>query len=322
MDSNLLDLLWVEKYRPKTLDECVLPDSHRQSFQKFIDDRNCPHLLFQGGPGSGKTSVVRILTDNIITDESDILILNGSVSTGVDVVRDEIIPFLSVPPFGDSKVKIVFIDEFDYMSKNAQASLRNVMEKYLEARFICTINYSHKVIKELHSRFQTYTFKKLPIEYINKFVVDILKKEKIKFDENIVSRIIKTNYPDVRKTIGDIQCSIINNELSHDVQSDETEEKINNIILNIISIIENKQSNAMGIAFAKCVEIEKILNENDIDFISLYTNLFYDNKLPFWAKIKIGESSDSIVAAAIPNMHFITCILKMINTGLTVKGMI
>ena len=145
--ENLLESIWVEKYRPRELDEVVLEDHAREFFSRCIGKGEIPHLLLSGVQGSGKTTTAQILVDHIIKNEMDLLPMNGSALTGVDHVRTVVTEFLKTPAFA-SKIKIVFIDEFDHMSPQAQACLRSIMEVYIKTgRFICTCNIDQKLFQ-------------------------------------------------------------------------------------------------------------------------------------------------------------------------------
>ena len=149
--------LWVEKYRPKTLKEYVVRDeAQRQQIQSWITDKAIPHLLLSGAPGVGKTTLAKVLFNELDVSSYDILEINASRENSVDTVREKINNFVQIMPFGD--YKYVLLDEADYMSPNGQAALRGVMEMYhTSARFILTCNYPNRVIPALHSSCLLYT---------------------------------------------------------------------------------------------------------------------------------------------------------------------
>ena len=171
MTNDLLtEALWVEKYRPQSINDVVLPNDQAIKFKEYISKKSIPHLLFYGGPGSGKSTIARIITSEICGHENDLLEINGSSMTSVDTVRNTIESFCRLPTI-NSEAKIVYIDEFDYMSNNAQACLRGVLNDYYEnSRFIFTLNHYHKVMDAIKSRCQNYEFKRLPREYIKTHV--------------------------------------------------------------------------------------------------------------------------------------------------------
>ncbi len=197
--------LWVEKYRPKTLDDYIFHDeAHKASIVRMLADQTIPHLLFSGVQGSGKTALAKVIIESLGVDEMDILILNASDENSVDVMRDKIKNFVKTIAFGEFKV--VLLDEADYITHSGQAILRNMMEQYSEeARFILTCNYENKIIPAIKSRCQQFRFSKGNKDQITEYVATILIKEKIKWDIDLVDKYVSTGYPDVRKIVNLIQ---------------------------------------------------------------------------------------------------------------------
>lgn len=199
--------LWVEAYRPRTLDGYVFRDEHqREEIESWIKEGSIPHLIFSGGAGVGKTTLARILIQGLDIDEYDVLELNASATNSVDDVRDKITNFVSTMPFG--KFKVVLLDEADYLSPNAQAALRNLMETYHEsARFILTCNYPHKVIPALHSRCQGFHIAKTDSVEFTARVATVLVTEGIEFDLDTLDTYVKATYPDLRKCLNLVQAN-------------------------------------------------------------------------------------------------------------------
>lgn len=199
---------WVEKYRPVKLDEVLITDYDRAIFQSYIEKKSIPHLLFYGSPGLGKTTIAKILGREIT---EDILYINASKETSVDVIRGRVNDFCSTTAFGNY-LKIVILDEFDYMSLASQATLRNVMEEFFEvSRFILTCNYSNKLMDAIKSRTQTFQFKQVEPKIIARRCIDILNKEKIKCkDVSQVGKLVMKYYPDIRKTINELERNSVN----------------------------------------------------------------------------------------------------------------
>ena len=197
--------LWTEKYRPNTLKDYVVRDQRqREQIQGWITSGAIPHLLFSGAPGVGKTTLARILFHELKVDPYDILEINASRENSVDTVRDKIINFVQLMPFG--AFKYVLLDEADYITPNGQAALRGVMETYhTSARFILTCNYPNRVIPALHSRCQGFHIETIDKNEFTVRVATILITEGIQILVDVLDTYVKATYPDLRKCINMVQ---------------------------------------------------------------------------------------------------------------------
>ncbi len=205
MTTEQLKQLWVEKYRPSTMDDYVWIDNNQKKMiDSWIKERYLPQLLLSGAAGTGKTTLAKVLINALNVEPADVMVINASRDNNVDTVRNKITNFGQTMPFGD--FKIILLDEADYLSPNAQAALRGVMEQYANVvRFIITCNYPQKIIPALHSRCQTFNFKSLNEDEFFVYVLKILVAEQVVAEEDTIRAFIKAHYPDLRKTINAIQ---------------------------------------------------------------------------------------------------------------------
>jgi len=198
--------LWVEKYRPDTLDGYVFKDtSQKEQIQGWIKEGTIPHLLLSGSAGIGKTTIAKILVNQLDVQDTDVLFANGSKEgRKIDWV-DKLITFCQTMPWGDFKV--VIIDEADYMNiQSVQPALRNLMEEYSTGvRFILTCNYPNKIMPAIHSRCQHMHFEKIDKTEFTARMAEILITENIEFDLDTLDNYVKAYYPDLRKTINTVQ---------------------------------------------------------------------------------------------------------------------
>ncbi|NBP02380.1 MAG: AAA family ATPase [Proteobacteria bacterium] len=200
--------LWTEKYRPKKVKDYVFKDpAQKRQVNAWISDGSFPHLLLSGAAGIGKTTLAKVLINEIGIEDYDVLEINASRENNVETVRDKIINFVQMIPFGPFKV--VLLDEADYLTPNAQAILRGVMETYSNhSRFILTCNYPNRIIPAIHSRCQGFHVERTDQTEFTARVATILVEENIEFDIDTLDTYVKIAYPDLRKCINLVQQNI------------------------------------------------------------------------------------------------------------------
>ena len=205
--------LWTEKYRPKTIADYVFrDDAQRKQVQGWVDSKAIPHLLFSGAPGTGKTTLAKVLINMLDIDEYDVLEINASRENSVENVRDKITNFVQTMPFGEFKV--VLLDEADYISPNGQAALRGVMETYASSsRFILTCNYPNKIIPALHSRCQGFHIEKIDHTEFTARIATVCVEEGVEIDIDTLDSYVKATYPDLRKCLNLCQMNTVDGKL-------------------------------------------------------------------------------------------------------------
>lgn len=206
--------LWVEKYRPATLDGYVLKDeSLKNKINQWVQEKTIPHLLFHGGPGTGKTTLAKVLFNMLGVDKSNIKIINASLKNGVEYIRTTVEGFASNMPFM-SQFSYILLDEADHLSPEAQATLRNLMETYAhQCRFVMTCNYPNRIIPALKSRLQEYEISKPDKPQFEERAVRVLLEEQVEIDPDALGEVIDSTYPDLRKCLNLLQQNTVNGKL-------------------------------------------------------------------------------------------------------------
>ncbi len=254
--------LWVEKYRPNTLDNYIGNDHLKSKVENYLKSGDLPHLLLYGKAGTGKTTLAKLLVNNI---ECDYLYINASDENNVDTVRTKVKNFASTVGFED--MKVIILDECDYITPNAQAALRNLMETFSKhCRFILTCNYVERIIDPIQSRCQSFQIIPPSKSEVAKHLHNILIQENVIDSPEDIKILVESSYPDIRRVINAAQRNVVNGKLKLDTTSIIQ----NDYKLKLLRILETKNKKD---AF---VEIRKLLADNTVtDFADLF-RLLYD----------------------------------------------
>ena len=266
--------IWVEKYRPTNLDSYIGNEHLKSKVEIYLESGDLPHLLLYGKAGTGKTTLAKLLVKNI---ECDCLYINASDENNVDTVRTKVKQFASTIGFKD--LKIIILDECDYITPNAQAALRNLMETFSKhCRFILTCNYVERIIDPIQSRCQSFQIIPPDRKEVAFHLSNILKKENVQFKNEDIVTIVNSGYPDIRRTINSAQRNVVNDKLKLDISSIIQ----NDYKLKLLKILETQnKKNAFK-------EIRQLLADNKItDFADLF-RLLYD-EVDSWGKGHVAE---------------------------------
>jgi len=289
----MIKTLWTEKYRPSTLEGYVFKDdAQRRQVQHWIETKHLPHLLFSGRPGVGKTTLAKILINELKIEACDVLEINASRENSVNTVRDKIVNFCQTMPWGD--MKIVLLDEADYISPEGQAALRGVMETYADSvRFILTCNYPNKVIPALHSRCQGFHIDTIDQVEFTARVANVLIEESVEFELDVLDSFVRSTYPDLRKCLNLLQMNSTNSKLTAPEKTNNTTSDYKLDMVELFKKGQIKEARKLIIGQAQPEEYEDI-------YRWLYENI------DVWSKDE--EKQDSallIIRKALVNHSFI-----------------
>jgi replication factor C small subunit len=298
--------LWVEKYRPQTLAEYVGNETVKETIQQYLDNNDIPHLLLHGKAGTGKTTLAKLIVNTI---KCDSMIINASDENNVDTVRNKVKNFAS--SMGFAGFKIIILDEFDYMTPNAQAILRNLMETFSKhCRFILTCNYHEKIIDPIKSRCQTFAITPPTKKDVAIQVTRILDAEKIKYDLKNVADIISSYYPDIRRILNTCQLQSAKGELKVDHQI-MVESNFQTKLVDLLKANDDKRNMFMN--------IRQAVADNRLNDYSEMYSMLYDRVDEYAAgntanvilTIAEGISKDALVVDK--EIVFMSTIIQILN---------
>jgi DNA polymerase III delta prime subunit len=298
--------LWVEKYRPQTLSEYVGNETVKETIQQYLDSNDIPHLLLYGKAGTGKTTLAKLIVNTI---KCDSMIINASDENNVDTVRTKVKNFAS--SMGFAGFKVIILDEFDYMTPNAQAILRNLMETFSKhCRFILTCNYHEKIIDPIKSRCQTFAITPPTKKDVAIQVTRILDAEKIKYDVKNVADIISSYYPDIRRILNTCQLQSAKGELKVDHQI-MVESDFKTKLVDLLKANDDKRNMFMN--------IRQAVADNKLNDYSEMYSMLYDKVDEYAAgntanvilTIAEGLSKDALVVDK--EIVFMSTIIQILN---------
>jgi DNA polymerase III delta prime subunit len=272
-------LLWTEKYRPKTVDDCILPERLKKPFQEYVNQKTIPNLLLSGGPGVGKTTVAKSLCNEI---GCDYLVINGSDESGIDTFRVKIKNYASSMSLSGGR-KVIIIDEADYLNPNStQPALRNAIEEFAgNCSFVFTCNYKNRIIEPLHSRCAVIEFglkngeKAKMASAFFKRIQSILQSESVDYDDAVIAELIKKHFPDFRRVLNELQRYSQFGKIDTGILSQIGDVSISELVKNI------KEKDFSS--------IRKWVASNEIDSNTLYRKL-YDAMYEFIKPQSIPEA--------------------------------
>lgn len=306
MNASKEQFLWVEKYRPHKLDDCILPDDQLNTFRQFVDAGEIPNMLLCGSAGVGKTTIARAICEEI---GCDYIIINGSEENGIDVLRTKIREFASSVSF-NGKTKVVILDEADYLPANyIQPALRAFIEEFSSnCRFIFTCNYKNKIIPALHSRTTVIEFRlnkenrpKMASRFMKR-LSEILTTEGVQYNERVIAEVLKKHFPDYRRVLNELQRYSISGNIDEGILVNVQEVNMKELV----SSLKSKDFKKM-----RTWVVENLDNDPNLIFRKIYDTILDDVKYPSQLVLLLADYQYKAAFAANPEINLVACLAEI-----------
>jgi DNA polymerase III delta prime subunit len=294
---NKKHTLWVERFRPSQIEGYLGNDSFIADLTEWIEKQDFPNIILHGGPGTGKTTAAKLIVQNI---DCDYLYLNCSDENGIDAIRDKVKQFASSATF--KKLKVVILDESDFLTLNAQAALRNIIETFsVQTRFIFTCNFIERIISPLQSRLASYALNPPTPKQLFEHCLGILDQENITYDVKDIAQIVKTFYPDIRKTINNLQSCVNNSKIVIEGKSFTK----SNYVKEIVDLMKKPSKDTFN-------QIRQIVADNGIKRYEELYKALYESTSDAQRIIIIAEGLHNSVNSPDQEITFMSTIAKLL----------